>query len=158
MRLVGFLAALIPSLLLTTGVAAQTVYRCVKADGSVYIGQEPPAPGTCVEQSTTQWEPTPAAAPQSALPRSDARPAPSPGLPPNTYSLWERREGRGPWNSLVTFEGQGGCQVELERRTRSAQARILNAYVDEPGTVKLRGEGDREYVSYRCLPEGIRPS
>jgi hypothetical protein len=155
MRLVGFLA-LIWSLALTTSVTAQMVYRCVKADGSVDLGQERPAPGTCVEQSTTQWEATPAAPPPAAKP--DAKAAPPAGPPPNKYALWERREGAGPWHEILAFESQGVCQAELERRTRSAQARLLNAFIDEPGTVKLRAEGNREYVTYRCLPEGIRPS
>jgi hypothetical protein len=151
MRLLGFLAALIPTLLLTTGVPAQTVYRCLRADGSLYLGQEAPAPGACAEQSTLQWEP-----PQ--LPAAPA-PADAKGTPsPDRYTLWERREGAGPWSEMTNVESHGVCQAELERRTRSAQARTPNAFIAGPGTVKLRAEGEREYVIYRCLPGGIRPA
>jgi hypothetical protein len=48
--------------------------------------------------------------------------------------------------------------AERDRRTESARGRLIDAFVEEPGTVKLRAAGGAEYIRYRCLPEGTPPA
>jgi hypothetical protein len=151
MRLLGLSIAL---LLLATAVAgAQTVYRCVRADGSVSLSEIPPARGSCVQQSRTEYGSTPAPAPPSppAAPRA-------PGSPAGQIALWERREGAGPWRTLSAYDSEANCEAERDRRAQIARDRLIDAFIEEPGTVKLRAAGGAEYVSYRCSPEGTPPA
>jgi hypothetical protein len=153
MRLAPVLAVV--ALVLTGAADAQPVYRCVHADGSVYLGQERPAPGSCTEQSTTHWDPpapaapaapappapilpAPAASPDAPRGRTDVLASPPAGEPSGRYGLWERREG-GAWRDVAAFTSPEPCRTERDRRAETA---------------KSRG-GD---VRYWCLPEGIRPS
>ena len=59
---------------------------------------------------------------------------------------------------MHAYGSEAGCLAERDRRTESARARLIDAFIEEPGTVKLRAAGGAEYVSYRCLPEGTPPA
>jgi len=153
---------------------AETVYRCVRPDGSVALSQVPPAPGSCVQQSTTEWtsspEPaapdapargdapaptSPAAAPSSGTPAPSNGPAARPDPSTSRFALWERRQGSGPWRTIDVFVSEQGCLAERDERATAVRSLLVDAVIDEPGTVMHRGA---EHVRYQCLPRGTPPA